>query len=187
MKMFHAVMIAVSLVAFFANPAKSESPLPDTQWEVKVDPAGWPVMMNSNREYGVIFSIGYNQSAHCGDIRLLIGNIVPAEPLPAGLPDPLLLPSEMELATVGDINLGNGEVAIYNTGENMLLLYTYTPADALIVELINSDKFAWWDGVFKDGARSYFNNTGFVENLNTVTKMCFEKTKNMPKKGDVTA
>jgi hypothetical protein len=187
MKTMYVVMLAVTLFAFFNNPARSESPLPDTQWEVKVDPAGWPVMMNSNREYGVIFSIGYNESAHCGDIRMLIGNIVPSEPLPEGLPDPLLLPSQMELSTVGEINLGNGEVEIYDTGKNMLLLYTYTPADKLIVALMNSETFAWWDGVFKDGARPYFNNAGFVEKLNEVSQMCFEKTKNMPKKGDTSA
>jgi hypothetical protein len=118
---------------------------------------------------------------------LLIGNIVPTEPVPADLPDPLMLPSNMDLPRVGEISLGKGEVKIYNTGENMLLLYTYTPADKLIMELMNSETFAWWDGVFQEGARPYFNNAGFVENLNEVSQMCFEKTKNLPKKGDTNA
>ena len=175
--------IIAALLFFASTSVFATSPLPNTSWEVKVDPEGWPVMMNSNREYGVIFSLGYNKSKHCGDIRLLIGNIVPSEPIPEDLPDPLLLPSQMELATVGLINLGKGEVQIYDTEKNMVLLYTYTPTDKLIVELMNSETFSWWDGVFADGVRPYFNNTGFVENLNEVSQMCFDKTKKSPKEG----
>ena len=69
----------------------------------------------------------------------------------------------------------------------MVMLYTYTPADKLIMELMNSEVFFWWDGVFKEGDRAIFNNTGFVENLNEVTGLCFDKTKGMAKEGDVNA
>ena len=180
----------IAALLFVASTgALASSPLPDTKWEVKVDPEGWPVMMNSSREYGVIFSLGYNKSKHCGDLKMLIGNIVPIEPIPEGLPDPLMLPSEMNLPRVGDISLGNGEVSLLQdpTAPNMVMLYTYTPADKLIMELMNSEVFFWWDGVFKEGDRAIFNNTGFVENLNEVTGLCFDKTKGMAKEGDVNA
>jgi len=184
--------LVVALTAFFiilgsiaADEAFGSSPLPDTKWEVKTDPDGWPVMMNNDKQTGTIFSFGYSNSKNCGDIRMMIGNIVPTSDgkYPEGNFE---APSTMSIPEIGDMPLGTIPIKFYSVPEstNVLMMYNYTPTDKLIMAIMNTEVFFWRDAAFTEGSRASFNNTGFLDAFNQVTNICFDKTKGQPKKGD---
>ena len=184
-------IIAVAIVAtviilgsLAAERAFASSPLPDTKWEVMTDPEGWPVMMNRDDRAGVIFSFGYSNSKNCGDIRMMIGNIVPTSD--GKIPEEQFSsPSTMSIPEIGDMPLGTIPVKLYSVpnSTNVVMMYNYTPTDKLILAIMNTEVFFWWDAAFVEGKRAGFNNTGFLNAFNEVTTACFEKTKDQPKKG----
>ena len=186
------LFLICALTAFFlilgtmaAEEAFGSSPLPDTKWEVKTDPNGWPVMLNNDRTSGTIFSFGYNASKHCGDIRMMIGNVVPTSDgkIPEG---EYMSPSTMMIPEIGEMPLGAIPVNFYTvTGtNNVLMLYNYTPTEKLILAVMNTDVFFWKDAAFREGSWAGFNNAGFLEAFNEVTTMCFDKNEKTPMKGD---
>ena len=184
------IFLISALTAFFlilggiaAEEAFGSSPLPDTKWEVKTDPAGWPVMMNNDKQTGTIFSFGYSNSKNCGDIRMMIGNIVPTSDgkYPEGNFE---APSTMMIPEIGEMPLGTVPITFYSIPDstNVLMMYNYTPTDKLIMAIMNTEVFFWKDAAFKEDSWAGFNNTGFLEAFNQVTNSCFEKTKDQPKK-----
>lgn len=183
-------LLIVALIFFFiilgsiaADEAFGSSPLPDTKWEVKTDLEGWPVMLNNDRRTGTIFSFGYSNSKNCGDIKMMIGNIVPTSDgkLPEG---EFRSASTMRIPEIGEMSLGTIPVKLFNmpNSTNVLMMYTYTPTDKLIMAVMNTEVFFWKDAAFQDGNWAGFNNLGFLEAFNEVTGTCFEKTKDQPKK-----
>lgn len=176
-------LFVIVLGSIAADEAFGSSPLPDTKWEVMTDPEGWPVMLNRDNSSGTIFSFGYSNSENCGDIRMMIGNIVPTKDgkIPS---EKIASPSTMMIPEIGDMPLGTIPVKLYPVpnSTNVLMMYNYTPTDRLIMAVMNTEVFFWWDAAFVDGQRAGFNNTGFIEAFNEVTTTCFEKVKDEPKK-----
>ncbi len=170
--------LLIASLALWASLAHALSPLPDTEWEIDRDSEGYPIMMNSDDKNLVLFSLGYQESKDCGDIKMMIANVVPEPDEEYSLDDyqGISLPSYMTIPSVPNINLPAAPVSFLETqGENVIMLYTYTPSDKLLIELMNTEVFFWRDDVFKDGSYAGFNNEGFVESLNEVTRICYQR------------
>ena len=95
------VIAFIVLASIGADKAFATSPLPAGGWEIKKDDAGLPVMINRDDEKGVVFSFGYQNSKNCGDIRMIIGNVVPGKIEDA--PENLASPSEMSTPSTDSI------------------------------------------------------------------------------------
>lgn len=168
------VIAFIVLASIGADKAFASSPLPDTQWELKKDDAGMPVMMNRNSEFGVIFSFGYQNSKNCGDIRMIIGDIVPGD-INDSPEEPISVPSEMSTPNEDRIPLPAIPVQFMDVdGKSVLMLYVYTPSDKLLFELMNSMIFTWRSPAYQEDVRAPFNNEGFVDTLNKMTQQCIE-------------
>ena len=167
------VIAFIVLASIGADKAFATSPLPAGGWEIKKDDAGLPVMINRDDEKGVVFSFGYQNSKNCGDIRMIIGNVVPGKIEDA--PENLASPSEMSTPATDSIPLPRIPIrAMKVTDDRVMLLYSYTPSDKLLFELMNAPVFTWRDPAFIDGHRAQFNNEAFVDTLNHMTQHCVE-------------
>lgn len=162
--------IALSTVA--AQRAFALSPLPDGGWELQEDDAGLPVMINRDNEKGVLFSFGYQNSKHCGDVRMIIGNMVPGKI--ADVPEEeIKVPSLLTTPSTPQIPLPAIPITFMEINDDtVLMLYVYTPTDKLVLELMNAPIFTWQDPAFKEGHRATFNNESFVDTLNSMMERC---------------
>lgn len=168
------VIAFIVLASVAADKAFALSPLPDTQWEIKEDDAGLPVMINKDNNKGVIFSFGYQNSKNCGDIRMIIGDIVPGN-IKNAPTQPLQVPSEMSTPATDSIPLPPIPITFMAVDETkVLMLYTYTPSDKLLFELMNAPIFTWRSPAFKEGHRAQFNNETFVDTLNLMSEQCLK-------------
>lgn len=171
--------LLIAALALWASLAHGESLLPDTEWVIDKDEDGYPMMLNTDDENLVLFSFGYQDSTDCGDIKMMIANVVPAEPdRDYSLDDyqGIALPSYMRIPSVPNIDLPAEPVSFMEAeGDNVIMLYTYTPSDRLLIEMMNTEVFFWRDEVFTDESYAGFNNQGFVQTLNEVTRICYQR------------
>jgi len=166
------VIAFIALATIGAQRAFALSPLPAGGWELKEDDAGMPVMINNDRDKGVVFSFGYQGSKNCSDVRMIIGNLVPGDFADAPKEE-VKIPSAMSTPNEETIPLPAIPVTFMEVSDNtVLMLYVYTPTDKLLMELMNAPVFTWTDPSFKAGNRSQFNNEAFVGTLNSMMEQC---------------